>query len=300
MRKTFKSQIRKPRASALEQIPKLLKTYWWFGWCLCFFSLFSLLPEHKSFPRRFHGRKWRKPGVTNHVKPIYETPWAYVETHEVKIDGKIIADWLWMDEKPAVNVLARKDGKFILFEQTKYGFLTNSLAPVGGMIEKRETADIAAKRELLEELSLESDEWTELGTYRTMANHGGGFSTFYLADNCYDAKKKSKKKSDDLEKQTIILVDEDELRDRLLKGEFQEVKWTADVALALLHLEEGRKISNKNMIKNEEGGEKKVNDVIIDDIVEKEPENDKKDTEKLENKENVSDDKGIEEKQSIV
>jgi len=295
MRKTFKSQIRKPPTSAPEQISKLLKTYWWFGWCLCFFSLFSLLPEHKGFARRFQGRKWRKPGVTNNVKPIYETPWAYVETHEIKMNGKIIADWLWMDEKPAVNVLARKDGKFILFEQTKYGFLTNSLAPVGGMIERRETPDAAAKRELLEELGLESDEWTELGTYRTMANHGGGFSTFYLADNCYDSKKKSSKKSDDLEKQTIILVNEDELREKLLKGEFQEVKWTADVALALLHLEEGRKNLNKNMIKNE-GGEKKANDKMIigDEIMDKEPE---KDTEQFEKRRNVSDNQEREEKQ---
>ena len=105
---------------------------------------------------------------------------------------------------------------------------------------------------------------------------------FFLSDS----KKKSSKKSDDLEKQTIILVNEDELREKLLKGEFQEVKWTADVALALLHLEEGRKNLNKKMIKNERG-EKKANDKMIigDKIMDKERENDKKpekDTEQFE------------------
>jgi len=216
---------------------KFLKNSWWLGWILLGFSLFT------SFGRkdpiilgRFQGQKYRKQGQTMATRTVIETPFAYVELHQVKFDnGKIVQDWLWADEKSAVNVLARQDDKFLIFKQTKYGIQGDTLAPVGGFQEVGETPLQTAKRELAEELGLQSEKWADLGTYRTAVNRGGGFISLYFADECTPT---MKQKTDDLEKQEVLRLSIDELKDSLVKGKFQEVKWTADVALALLHLEQ--------------------------------------------------------------
>lgn len=202
------------------------------GFCLTF------LPARtdKRSTGRFQGKIWRKHGWTIAAQPLYETPWSLVELHTVQINSKILQNWLWVEEKPAINVLARHDEQFILFKQEKYGLLKESLAPVGGMIEPREQPLAAAKRELLEELGLVSDNWILLGTYRTAVNRGGGFSTFYLADDCRPST--TKRKSDDLETQTVVRMSLEEVRKAVLAGEFGEVKWTANIGLALLHLDQ--------------------------------------------------------------
>ena len=56
-----------------------------------------------------------------------------MELHTVQINSKILQNWLWVEEKPAVNILARQDGKFLIFKQSKYGLLKDSLAPVNRM-----------------------------------------------------------------------------------------------------------------------------------------------------------------------
>jgi len=228
------------RTGPVEPWPKMvirnLKTFWWMGWVLSVFCITFLLPERndRKGNGKFQGKKWRKRGWTLGTTNLYETPWALVELHTVQIEGKIMQNWLWVEEKPAINVLARQDGKFLVFRQTKYGLLDESYAPVGGMIEPKESPEQAAKRELAEELGLQSDDWTQLGTYRTAVNRGGGFSSFYFADNCYPVE--AKKESDDLETQEILKMSLEELRQALLDGGFGEVKWTANVALALLQL----------------------------------------------------------------
>jgi len=224
--------------SFIQGLFKAMRQWWWLGWFLFLFTLLSVLPDRTDFAPKYKGKRWRKKGSTLNVKPIFETPWAYVELHRVKLGGEILNDWLWMDEKPAINVLVRKNGKFLVFQQEKYGLAGQSLAPVGGMIEPREFPLQAAQRELLEEMNLESKKWVELGTFRTAVNRGGGFSTFFLADECFESEKELTK-SDDLEKQELIEMEIDELTTKLLNGEFQEVKWTANIALALLHLEKG-------------------------------------------------------------
>eukprot|EP00494_Astrolonche_serrata_P034151 UN34420 len=184
--------------------------------------------------KRFRGKKWRKQGATLHVAPIFETTRGYVESHEVTFDEGLttIKDWLWFDEQPAINVLVRQNNEFILFKQTKYALEGESLAVVGGYIERGETSITTAKRELREELGLESKKWYDLGTYRTAVNRGAGYTTLFFADECTSTKLKIK--SDDLEKQTVYRVTFDELIELLMKADFQEVKWTATVAMSLL------------------------------------------------------------------
>ncbi|CAE7839490.1 unnamed protein product, partial [Symbiodinium microadriaticum] len=73
-------------------------------------------------------------------------------------DGSTIDDWLWIDYGDRVNVLVREkstddgEGKFMVFEQTKYALEGPSWAVVGGFLEAHESPETAALREVREEL----------------------------------------------------------------------------------------------------------------------------------------------------
>ena len=182
----------------------------------------------------------------------------------------IINDWLWYDEADQINVLVQEDvtNDYIVFYQSKYAIQTPTYAIVGGLIEINEDPLIAAKRELSEELNMLSNDWIFLGSYRAAANRGGGITYTYLARHAKKKKKISiqqqqspsteennnkqqKKKKDkvednnkdtnndhvavgELERQDIVKLTREQLLEYLLDGKFQEIKWTATIALALL------------------------------------------------------------------
>lgn len=164
--------------------------------------------------------------------------WLTVEKHAVELpDGRIINDWTWVIVPDYVNVLAvTPQGEFLCFRQTKYaaeGGLT--LGPVGGMIDPGEDPLTAAKRELREEMGRASDNWVFLGKYANEANRGVATGFFYLALNSLPVEKAH---SDDLEEQELVLFSRDEICSALLAGEFKIVSWAANIALALVYLDQ--------------------------------------------------------------
>lgn len=185
----------------------------------------------------YRGEQYWKTGVTLDVTTLYETPFSRFQLHKVKIGDKIIDDWLWYDESDNVNILVQnEEGNFLVFKQTKYAWDGESLAVVGGLIESGEEPLEAAKRELMEELGMEARSWDSLGSYRAACNRGGGITHTFFAR---DAKKSLEDKKAvvgqaDLERQDLIYLTKRELLDAVLDGKFQEIKWTATVALALL------------------------------------------------------------------
>lgn len=136
-----------------------------------------------------------------------------------------------------MNILVhlKEEDKYLLFFQKKYGLDKPHYAVVGGLFNKGETGIECAKRELLEETGLETDELIDLGHYRVQVNRGGGILYAYLARNC--VKSKNKKFSDDYEKQEVRKLSRDELLKVTLNGEVGEAQWVAAVALGLLHEE---------------------------------------------------------------
>ena len=161
--------------------------------------------------------------------------WVTVEYRTLELpNGKIVDDWTWIILPEYVNVVAVTElGRFLCFEQVKYAVEGVTLAPVGGYLEPGEVALEAAQRELLEETGYSAPEWIALGNYAVDGNRGAGVAHLFLAKG---AVKTQEINADDLEEQELVLLDRPEVEAALKAGAFKVLAWSANVALALLHL----------------------------------------------------------------
>ncbi len=175
--------------------------------------------------------------ILNHNK------FLLVENHIVKLpNGQIIPDWAWVIIPDASIVLAvTEENKFLCFRQTKYAIHGTSLAPVGGMVEPNETPLDAAKRELLEEMGCQSEDWVNLGSYILDPNRGIATMHLFLALN---AKEVTSPNSDDLEEQESLALSRSEIEGALKAGEFKILAWSTVVAMSLNYLNDSENIKN--------------------------------------------------------
>jgi ADP-ribose pyrophosphatase len=166
-------------------------------------------------------------------------PRMRVESHRVELpDGRIIEDWPWIVMPDYVNVVAVTEaGLFIMFRQTKYSVEGITLAPVAGYIEPGENPLSAARRELLEEIGHETDDWTALGSFAVDGNRGCGIGHLYLAR---DTRQVAEPEADDLEDQDLVALNRAEVEEALRGGEFRVMNWSTSVALALLALDDAQ------------------------------------------------------------
>lgn len=157
-----------------------------------------------------------------------------VESHTVQLpDGQVIADWPWVITPDFVNVVAETiDGRFLCFRQVKYSIKGTSLAPIGGYLEPGELPLMAAQRELLEETGYAAETWIDLGHFAVDGNRGAGTAFLFLARS---ARRVAQRKADDLEEQSLLFLNREELKSALLTGEFKLLPWVTAVALALQH-----------------------------------------------------------------
>lgn len=175
-----------------------------------------------------------KPWVCRKKEPVLSAaPWLEVERHEVELpDGRMIGDWMWVDTPDFVNVAAvDEEGNYHVFRQQKYAVPGITLAVAGGYVEEGETPRQAAVRELEEEMGLQSDQVTSLGTYAMDGNRGCGNGHLFLAEACT---RTGTPVADDLEDQELLILTPGELKESLLQGKFGVASWTATLALALL------------------------------------------------------------------
>ena len=160
-----------------------------------------------------------------------------IESHTVQLPkGEIIPDWPIIITPDYVDVLVQDTaGKFLIFSQYKYAVGGQSLAPIGGYLEKDEDPLVGAKRELLEETGYISDQWVKLGEYQVDANRGAGIAHLYLARA---AREVQPREADDLEEQQLVRMDRSELDNAIMSGGFKVLAWCMVVVLGLRYLDQ--------------------------------------------------------------
>jgi len=187
--------------------------------------------------------------------------------HSVKLDPTsqdIIDDWLFIDYHDRINVLVEDPKsnsyqgdttnirhlgeaiRYLVFKQSKYSLEgRESLAIVGGIIEPGESPLSAAVREVKEEMGVICETQIMLGRYRTDVNRGIGWVNSFLFRDCSKSKSggggggevinaADEVGKPDAERQDLISMTKDEVKESLMRGEFLEVQWSNTVALAML------------------------------------------------------------------
>lgn len=167
--------------------------------------------------------------VLNHSK------FLKVENRVVEAPGgELIENWPWVIARDFVNVIPMTaEGNFLVFRQGKYGFEGESIAPVGGYMEPGEVPELAARRELLEEMGYAAGEMIPLVTTLISPNMGFATGHVFLARQI---SYQGEFPSDDLEEQILVELTPAELEQALLAGHVKVTSWYAGFAGALLWL----------------------------------------------------------------
>lgn len=184
---------------------------------------------------QFLGEDWRPQGLIE-SRVVASSAHAKCEVHTIRTEkGQLKKNWIWLDEVSHVCILVhlKMEGKYLLFYQTKYALSGKSYAPIGGYFNRGESAEECARRELLEEVGLESENLINMGQYRSKGNRGGGMAHFFVARNCVKSNK-TRAISDDSEYQEIHLFTLKELISLLIEGKVLVGQWMGALALGAL------------------------------------------------------------------
>lgn len=124
------------------------------------------------------------PWMITGSREVYRDPWLALRRDEViRPDGQP-GSYVVATLKPGVSVLALDDdGTAYLTEEFHYGVGRVTLEAVSGGIEPGEDPRIAAERELREEIGIEADEWTDLGSVDPFTANVVSPTRLYLARN---------------------------------------------------------------------------------------------------------------------
>jgi ADP-ribose pyrophosphatase len=165
------------------------------------------------------------------------SPWlkVFVETVRLEDGQTVIPDFYHIAIPPYVIVFAlTTDRRVALIEQYKHAVGTRVLELPAGYIEPGEEPLIGAQRELLEETGLRAASWQALGAFTVDGNRGCGLAYAYLAQG---AEQIAAPDPGDLERQTVRLVDLEQLRDMWLTGGFPTLAAMAVIGLGLALVE---------------------------------------------------------------
>jgi 8-oxo-dGTP pyrophosphatase MutT (NUDIX family) len=128
---------------------------------------------------------------TDSSKIVYETPWFKIHEDKVRnqLDRPLTYSYMEL-QRPSVFVVAvNEKGEVLLQNVYRYTVRQRLWEIPAGMIDEGEEALDAAKRELVEEAGLTSDEWVPLGRLYQIAGTGNVPLEAFLARNVSDAGK---------------------------------------------------------------------------------------------------------------
>ncbi len=152
---------------------------------------------------------------------ISRPPWLRVRHDEVQLpDGRINPEFYVLEYPDWVNVIAiTEDGHFVMELQYRYGIDMTCHEICAGVMEKGETPEEAARRELEEETGYVGGEWTKLMTI------SGNASTTNNLTHCFLAKgvrRDGTRHLDSTEDLDVVLMTEDEVYALLERDEVKQ------------------------------------------------------------------------------
>ena len=162
-------------------------------------------------------------------------PWLEVVRERLALPGGGTADFFRVEMPAFAQVLpVTAEGKLVLIEGYRPGYRAWSWGVPGGMIEPGESPEKAGARELLEETGYRVEKLHFVGEYGVDGNRGCGQMHLFVG---LGAKRVSEPKLDSTEEMRVRLADVDEVKRRLLAGEFRGLPEMGSVAMGLLALE---------------------------------------------------------------
>lgn len=104
--------------------------------------------------------KWK----TGDKKSLLKTCVFDVTSRHNQAANGVEGDYIILDAPDWVIVIAERDNNFLMVKQWRHGEQKLSVEFPGGVIDKGETPEQAAERELLEETGCKAKKWTKLGS----------------------------------------------------------------------------------------------------------------------------------------
>ncbi|HEY1009713.1 MAG: NUDIX hydrolase [Daejeonella sp.] len=168
-------------------------------------------------------------------KYLVRAPWATLRVDTCGMpDGTLIQDYYVLEYPDWVNVIAlTEENQVILVRQYRHAAGEEVLEIPGGVIEKDETPEEAARRELLEETGYEFDKIEFLSELYANPATATNKTYCFLATG---GRKTSEQSLDRGEEIIVELVSLEELKQLVLDNKFGQALHTSGIFYALIKL----------------------------------------------------------------
>jgi len=158
-------------------------------------------------------------------------PFLDVSAHTVELpDGRLVDDFYQIAMPDYTCIFPElEDGRLLLLRSYRHGPRRICLTFPGGQVAGGEAPLDGAKRELLEETGLISDDWRSLGSFVTQANQRCQTAHLFRATHCRSVRLPE---SGDLEEQELVPMSRADALRAFRRGDFAILEHAALLALA--------------------------------------------------------------------
>lgn len=166
---------------------------------------------------------------------LHNEPWLTIRKDVCELpNGKVVPEFYVNEYPDWVNVFGMtEEGKVLMVKQYRHGLGEIGIELPGGVAEKGETPEEAAKREVLEETGYVFDKVEYLGKISANPSTTNNLMHMFVGQG---GKKKAEQKLDDTEDVEVVELTIDEVKALLKEHKIMQSLHTANIFYALHHL----------------------------------------------------------------